>query len=338
MASRKINPSLKSNNDTGFGTQASQIGGRFVNKDGTFNLRKEGAPIFKRVSVYSFLLTITWLRFMLLIVGFFLLVNIIFTSLYLLMGESEIQGLIAPTTWGRVKEVFFFSVQTFTTVGYGRINPVGDGAHIISSLELLTGLLSVAVVTGLLYGRFIRPKAYIDFSEEALVSPYKNGRGLMFRMVPYKINHHITNAQITVTTALMDNSMEKPEFKFYSLKLERSRIDTFNMNWTVVHPIDEESPFFNFTREDLQKSELEIYVLITGFDQIFSNTVMHRTSYTFEEIVWGAKFKPMYRELGETTVVELNKLNDYERIDLGDNVLADAFTSVESSTTMPPAQ
>lgn len=179
-------------------------------------------------------------------------------------------------------------------------------------------MLSFALVTGLLYGRFTRPKAYLAFSERALISPYKNGIGLMFRMVPYKINHHLADARVVVNIAFMEMEEEKPQYKFYQLNLERSRIDTLNMNWTVVHPIDEESPLLNFNEEDMQRTDLELYVQVTGFDHIFSNIVIQRTSYTYKEIIWGAKFKPMYKESpdGNTTILELDKLNEMEKVTL----------------------
>lgn len=140
----------------------------------------------------------------------------------------------------------------------------------------------------------------------------------MFRMVPYKQNHHLTDARIVVNIAFEEMENDKHEFKFYQLNLERSRIDMLNMNWTVVHPIDEESPLLNFNEEDMHRSDLELYVQVTGFDHIFSNMVMQRTSYTYKEIIWGAKFKPMYHESadGRTTVLELDKLNEKEKVEL----------------------
>lgn len=318
---KKVNTFSKSNPDTGFGVQANQIGGRFVNKDGSFNMRKEGLPLLNRLSLYSNLLELTWAQFFGFILLFYLVANIIFTMLYLMAGHNELQGLLSHTLWGRIKEIFFFSTETFTTVGYGRVNPVGDGAHLIASLESMTGFLSFALLTGLLYGRFSRPQAYVAFSDNALISPYLDGIALMFRIVPYKVNHNITDARITVSVAFMETENDKPVFKFYKLKLERERIDTFSMNWTVVHPIDEESPLLNFTEEDMKNSDLELYVQVSGFDNIFSNVVMHRSSYTYDEIVWGAKFKPMYHESedGKTTILELNKLNSFEKVKLVSN-------------------
>jgi inward rectifier potassium channel len=314
----KVNPFSKANPDTGFGVQANRLGGRFINKDGSFNLKKDGWPFWKRLSIYSYLMDLSPLKFSVIIVSFYVVINLLFTGLYLLAGHHQLQGFEEGSEWGMIKETFFFSTETFTTVGYGRVNPVGLAAHIISALESLSGWLSFALVTGLIYGRFTRPKAYLAFSENALVGPYKGGLALMFRLVPYKTNHHLTDARVVVNIAFMEMDEDKPEFKFYQLNLERSRIDMLNMNWTVVHPIDEESPLLNFNEEDMHRSDLEVYVQVTGFDHIFSNMVIQRTSYTYKEIIWGAKFKPMYHESvdGNITILELDKLNEIEEAPL----------------------
>lgn len=316
MLGRKINPFSKSNPDTGFGTQATNIGGRFLNKDGSFNLKKQGLPFLKRTSFYSYLLEVSWPKFLGVIVLFYLVINIIYTAVYLLIGHDQLQGFLSSTEWGKMKEVFYFSTQTFTTVGYGRINPISDGADIVASIETMSGWLFFAIVTGLLYGRFTRPKAYIAFSENALISPYKNTTALMFRMVPYKSLHHLSDVKVVVNLSLQIRENGKPEYQFYQLALERSRIDMFNMNWTVVHPINEESPLLNFTKEDLDNSDAEMLVQVTGFDPIFSNMVMARTSYTYKEFVWGAKFKTMYHESedGATTILDLDKLNEFDAV------------------------
>ena len=318
MAISKINSSIKSNPDTGFGTQGGQIGGRFINRDGSFNIRKTGLPAWKRISIYSYLLEISWLKFLTFIILFYFLAGLFFTILYVLVGVDQLHGMLATTKWGKIKEAFFFSTQSFTTVGFGRLNPLGDGANIISSIETMSGFLFFALVTGLLYGRFTRPKAYIAFSEKALISPYKEGIALMFRMVPYKDIHQLTDTKVVVNLSLLITENGKSDYKFYRLPLERSSIDSFSMNWTVVHPIDEESPLYHYTKEDLVKADFELMVQLTGFDPIFSNQVMQRTSYRVNELVWGAKFILMYNQDddADTTVLELDKLSRYDKVEL----------------------
>jgi inward rectifier potassium channel len=317
---KNINPFSKHNPDTGFGVNAANVGGRFINKDGSFNLRKEGWPLWKRISIYYYMLSVPRWKFILIILGFFVLVNVFFSSLYLLIGVQELQGVIATTAWGKMREVFYFSTETFTTVGYGRVNPVGDLANVVSSIESMSGFLSFAIATGLIYGRFSKPRAFLAFSHNALISPFQGGTALMFRLVAYKNNHHITNAGIKVGVGLTVTENGQQVFKFYDLELERSRVDMLSMSWTVVHPINERSPLLGFSREDMELSDVEIYVSVQGFDDVFSSNVLQRTSYTYKEFVYGARFVQMYHESedGQTTVLELDKLNKYELVELPD--------------------
>lgn len=302
---------IKENTNTGFGVQPTQLGDRFVQKDGTFNIRKEGVSFWKRINLYSYMLKLTWLQFLGLMLLFYYTVSMLFALLYWWIGQDQFTGLISSTASSRFWELFFFSTQTFTTVGYGRINPVGPLADSIASLQAMSGWLFFALVTGLLYGRFTRPNAFLAFSHNALVSPYLDGWGLMFRMVPYKSLHHLTDARVVVNLARVESIDSKTEYKFYQLNLERSVVDSLSMNWTVVHPIDENSPLYNISVEAMKASDTEFYVQVSGFDPIFSNTVMQRTSYTWQEIVWKAKFLPMYRESedGASTIVRVDKLN-----------------------------
>jgi len=314
---KKINPFLKTNNDTGFGSNPNSYGGRFINKDGSFNLKREGIDLFKRVGIYQRMLSLPRWKFTCVILLFYFVINLLFTLIYLMIGSSELQGMISKTPWARFKEVFYFSTQTFTTVGYGRINPVGDAANLISSLEALTGFLSFAIATGLIYGRFAKPKAYLQFSELALISPYREKTALMFRFATYKDKHTLTNVEIKVNIALRVEEGGKTEYLFYDLALERYKVDSLPMNWTVVHAIDENSPLLGFNKEDIMAADVELYVLITAFDDVFSSPVLQRTSYTYKEIRFDAKFVPMYRESedGQTTILQMHRLNEF--VDLG---------------------
>jgi inward rectifier potassium channel len=317
MASgKKIDPFLKTNNDTGFGTNASNYGGRFINRNGTFNIRKEGISFINRYSIYHNMLTLPRWKFAGVIVLFYLTINLLYTAIYLLIGIDQLQGVIATEWWGKFKEAYFFSTETFTTVGYGRVNPIGDGANFVASIEAMTGFLSFALATGLMYGRFARPRSYLIFSEYALISPYKEGTALMLRFAPYKDNHTLTDVEIRVNIGLQVQEDGTAMYKYYDLQLERTKVESLPMNWTVVHPIDEKSPLLGFSLEDMKISDVEVYVLIRGFDDVYSNFVQQRTSYTYDEIRFNKKFIPMYRESddGRTTILELHKLNEWREV------------------------
>jgi len=312
----RINPFSKTNNDTGFGTNVNSYGGRFINRDGSYNLQKEGVSFWNRFSLFHSMLNMPLWKFITVIILFFLCINLLYTIIYILIGTEGFQGIVATTRWQQYKELYFFSTETFTTVGYGRVNPVGDGVNMVAAIEAMSGFLSFAVATGLIYGRFAKPRSHIAFSDHALIAPYQGKTGLMFRIASYKDNHNLTDAEIKVNIALQVQENGKASYKFYSLELERSKVDTLMMNWTVVHPIDEKSPLLDLTEEDYQSSDVEVYVQIKGFDDVYSTVVIQRTSYTYEEIIFNAKFVTMYRESedGKTTILELDKLSKYNKL------------------------
>jgi inward rectifier potassium channel len=179
----------------------------------------------------------------------------------------------------------------------------------------LIGLLSFAVATGLMYGRFSRPKAYLRFADNALIAPFKEGVGLMIRLAPFK-NTTLTDAEARVTLLITETDNEKPVNRFFSLDLELPTVSALTLSWTLVHPVTEESPLYGFTEEDFKNTRGEIIVFIKAFDDMFSNTVITRTSYTLQEFIYGAKFIPMFYREDDTTILDLAKLSSFEKADL----------------------
>lgn len=304
----------KNTDNSGFGDNAS---GRFINKDGLPNVRRKGVNIFNRFSWYHTMLELSTFNFLSYLVIAYVAVNLFFALIYYLIGVKHLTGIDKSDPVNEFIDVFFFSSQTFTTVGYGRIAPVGFMASLVATFEAFLGLLTFAIATGLFYGRFSRPRAYLKFSDIALIAPFKDKTALMFRLAPYK-NNSLTDAEVTISAAIevIENSVKKSNF--YTLKTRLSRINTLALNWTVVHEIDEDSPFFGFSDEDFKNTDIEIIVHVRAFDEVFSNTVVQRTSYISEEIVYGAKFIPMYYPDQEnlSTILNLDKINDYQQTDL----------------------
>jgi inward rectifier potassium channel len=251
----------------------------------------------------------------------FILINLIFASIYFIIGVDHLGGIITSTPFDNFLETFFFSCQTFTTVGYGRINPQGFLVSAIAAFQAFLGLLSFALATGLLYGRFSRPQAFLKYSHNAIIAPYKKGIALMLRMAPYK-NNRLSEVEVKLTVAMQLEENGKMVNKFYPLATEISKINSLNLSWTIVHPINEKSPLYDFNEQDLANANTEIFVFVNGFDEVFSNTVISRMSYIAEEIVWGAKFVIMYHPSNDrtATILELNKINDFEKVELPVNV------------------
>ncbi len=313
---KKINAQAKAEINTGFGTNTADYGGRFVNKEGKANMEKRGVSFFEKISWYHTMLALPGWKFFAVIFAFFVAANLFFAIIYYFFG-ANLNGMVSGSGLEKFAEAFFFSCQTFTTVGYGRISPVGFTTSAIAALEALLGLLSFALATGLLYGRFSKPTAYLRFSGNALLAPYKDFTAIMFRVAPFK-NTSLTDAEAKVTLGMTAEENGKTVNKFFQLPLEFSIVNTLTLNWTIVHPITEESPLYKLTAEDYANNRGEILVYIKAFDDMFSNTVVAKTSYTFNEIVIGAKFNPMHKRShnGDKTVLYLDKLNSFSPADI----------------------
>lgn len=310
----RINLRAKADKNTGFGTNASSYGGRFVNKNGSANVEKRGMPILQRISWYHTMIDMAVWRFMLIVLSFYVSINFIFATIYYVIGIEHLNGITSTDSeWVKFGQAYFFSAQTFTTVGYGHISPTGFLTSALSAAEALIGLLSFAIATGLFFGRFSKPTAFLKFSHNAVIAPYGEISGLMIRLTPFK-NTNFTDAEAKITLGMSIEENGKKVNKFYSLDLELEKVNALPLSWTLVHPITEESPLYQFTKDDYANTQGEILVFVKTFDDMFSNTVATRTSYTFEEVIYGAKFEPMYTRSNDNskTILYLDKLNSFE--------------------------
>ena len=313
---RKIN--IQSELNTGFAVNSENSSGRFYDRaSGGANVIKKGVSVLNRYSWYHTMLAMPIARFLSLLLIAYIIVNLFFAGIYYLIGIDHLAGVNQGSDIKNFSEVFFFSAQTVTTVGYGRIRPVGLAASAVSTFEAFLGLLSFAIATGLFYGRFSRPRAFLKFSHNALIAPYKEGTALMFRVAPYK-NNLLSEAEAKVNLAMQLEENGKIVNRFFNLDLEISKINALALSWTIVHPINEKSPLYNFNYADMVNAKIEALVFVKAFDEVFSNTVVQRFSYIASEVVWGAKFRMMYHadEKKKATVLDLDKLNDYEKIEL----------------------
>ncbi|MDB4925552.1 ion channel [Mucilaginibacter sp.] len=310
---RKFNPE----DDLGFGTQAVTKSQRLINQDGSINVKRKGLSLFNTSNNYHTLITMGWGKFWLLVLTGYLIANIIFAFIYVSLGPGALDGAVGITYFYRFMDGFFFSAQTISTVGYGHISPHGMAANSVAALESMMGLLAFALATGLLYGRFSRPSAKIKYSDHLLVAPYRdNGKGIMFRLANLRRNTLI-DLQMEVIFSYNEDVDGKKIRRFISLELERKRVSILTLNWTVVHPLDNDSPLKDMTAEDMVTTEAGFAVLLKAFDDTFSQTVHSRTSYQYDEIIWGAKFKPAFdRDEEGRIVLNLNKIDDYESIAL----------------------
>ena len=265
---------------------------RVINKDGQFNVRRSGAT-WRDAHPYILLVNLPFPVFLLYVTLGFVALNLLFATLYMAIGIDNVKGVEAPTEWLTFWNAFFFSAHTLTTVGYGNMYPSGVFANALAALEALVGLLTLAIVTGLLFGRFSRPSARIGFSKYMIVSPYQGGVSLQFRVVNRRSNNLI-NLEANVVLMAVEMVEGQHQRRFLPLDLERSSILFFPLTWTVVHPIDQKSPLYGKTPQDLERLKAEVMIMMKAFDDTSGQIVHARYSYRYDEFTWGAKFAPAF--------------------------------------------
>ena len=304
---------FKQAQDPGLGEKYFRHTKRIINKDGSFNIKRTGGGL-SSINAFHYLINISWTKFLLIVFAGFIGVNLFFAILYQLAGIENLTNAAAEDGLQTFLNTFFFSVQTFATVGYGGIHPTGIFSNIISSFESMTGILSFALATGLLYGRFSKPSAKILFSDKAIIAPFKDGKALMFRVANSRDNILMEMEANAMMTSL-DKGDGRFTRKYFPLKLEIKFIYFFPLPWTIVHPIDEESPLYGKTAKDLEAMEAELLIMVKGFDDSFSQHVISRSSYKYNEIEWDVKFIRAYTtdETGET-IVDLEKVSETEQV------------------------
>jgi inward rectifier potassium channel len=303
--------------DLGLASKDIVKGQRLMNKDGSFNGRRTGLPFWESFNFYHYLVGVSWFKFMFLVITGYVALNLIFALVYYLIGvDGHLIGVIAHNEAEKFQEAFFFSFQSFTTVGYGRISPIGSLASSIAAFESLIGLLMLAIATGLFYGRFSRPISKILYSKNAIIAPFKDINGFQFRIANEQ-HSELIDVEIRVTMSKLVFEGGAPVRKFFNLELEYTKINFFPLAWTINHPIDKDSPMYGMTKEDVERSQAEWFILLQGFDDMFSTIVNSRSSYRYNEIVVGAKFDNLYgKDSSGRVTVELDKIDDYHDMEL----------------------
>jgi inward rectifier potassium channel len=282
---------------------------RMMNPNGSFNVHRRGARL-RDFHPYLHLISMGWTRFLLVLLLGYTVANSLFAAVYYCLGRGHLQGADAPTEFGRFLNDFFFSAHTLTTVGYGNIWPSGPAANVVSVLEALVGVLGFAVATGLLFGRVSRPSARIGFSRRMLVSPYQNGVALEFRVVNRRAND-LMDIQARVMLMTVEMRDGRPQRAYKPLALERSEVVFMPLTWTVVHPIGDDSPLAGSAGEDLRRLQAEVLIVIKAYDDTFSQTVVARHSYRFDEILWQRSFAPAFSvDAGGDLVLDLQKVGE----------------------------
>lgn len=298
----------------GLDTKSGNAGYRALNKDGTFNVKKHNVPFFERINVFHSMVTMKWMHFFGILGSVYFGINILFASLYMWIGTEHLTGIRGTTSIEKFMDAFFFSAQTITTLGYGQVAPLNLPANMVAATESLLGLLLFALATGLMYGRFSKPFASIKYSTHGLISPYQDINGFMFRVVNPKMNQLI-EVEVSVIFSMKrerDNDLRE----FHSLELERSKVVFFPTMWTIVHPINDQSPLWGISRDEMLERDAEFVVFMKAFDESFSQTVYSKTSYKAEEIKWGEKFTFVTKRHGNGVAIDVSRIDETYPVDL----------------------
>lgn len=254
---------------------------------------------------YHLILALNWLQFFLLIVFVYVAANLIFAAIYQLQP-----GAVANTTRGFL-DYLFFSIETLSTVGYGYMYPVTVYAHVVASVEIFIGLLSVALVTGLMFARFSRPRARILFSKVAVVGRFDGAPTLMVRVANERHNP-ILEADVSMTLIRIESTSDGEKFRRqHDLHLIRRHSAAFALSWTIMHPITIESPLHGYTQKDL-KADLLIAVSVTGLDEILEQTVHARGEYNAENILFDHRFVDILIPDQGHTILDLTRFHETE--------------------------
>ncbi len=307
MASEK-----ESFKNSGFGSNPGHFSKRLINKDGSYNVNRSGVNWSDRYTIFHLLVNTSWPKFFLATIIYYTAVNVIFGLLYLFAGYEQVTGVEDGSMFFKFIQLFFFSSQTMTTVGYGHMSPVGLGAEIIAFFEAFVGLLSFALISGLFYAKISKPRIKVKFSRNALISPYREGKALMFRMAS-GMKANLGEARVRV---LLSKVEEDNVRKFYNLKLEMNKIFMFVTSWTVVHPIDDSSPIHGYSDEDLASCDAEILIHLSAYDETHAIEITTRHSYKFNEMVSNAKFAKIHdiNQEGAASIA-IEKLSEYQKLD-----------------------
>jgi inward rectifier potassium channel len=288
---------------------------RAINKDGSFNLRRRGSRL-RDIHPYLHLINMSWPYFLATVVFGYVATNLLFAAVYWGLGPGQLASVnTAGSVAGRFLDAFYFSAQTLTTVGYGTIAPRGMAANMVATFEALLGWLGFALAAGLLFGRVSRPSARIGFSPQMIVAPYQGGSSLQFRIVNRRVNS-LMEVEAMVMLMTVQGPAGQLKRAYDLLKLERNKIVFLPLTWTVVHPIDSDSPLFGKTPADLERLQAEVLILIKAYDDTFSQMVHTRQSYRYDEIVWSARFAPSFEFSQEgDMVLHIDRVGVYEPLE-----------------------
>lgn len=300
------------NEDIGLDRTGTKGRQRTINTDGSYNIQRITNRFMGNFHLYHWLITTSWRNFWLFAFFYYAIMNFVFAGIFFAIGPNTLGGMQPGNAFTQFMYCYFFSAQSFTTVGYGGLHPISKATNIVATIEAFIGVMTFAVATGTLFGRFSKPVSRIKYSANALIAPYKNISALQF-MVANELDNTLMDVEARVNLSWVeDEGNGKSIRRFEQAKLEYEKIAMFPTSWTVNHPIDESSALYGKSEQQLRDMDVEVFVLLKAYDDVFAQTIYSRQSYTTAQFVFGAKFeRPFSVNKQGKMVMDLSKVGEY---------------------------
>jgi inward rectifier potassium channel len=280
---------------------------------GRTEVTKLGVPRFNWHDAYHLILPMTWLQFFGGAISVYLVSNLLFALAYYL-GDHAINNAQSYT------DCFFFSVETLATVGYGNMSPATFYGHCVATTEIIAGMLSMAVITSLVFARFSKPTARLLFSRVVVVTTFDGVPTLMLRVANQR-RSYILDATASLVLLRDEETADGHSLRrFHDLKLERARSPMFALSWQIMHRIDKSSPLHGVTAEQFREGDMRMAVTITGVDETFAAGITARQDYAHEDMRFNRRFVDIFDEGDHPRhiYIDLGRFHDLEPEDAAD--------------------
>jgi inward rectifier potassium channel len=255
---------------------------------GTREMESRGAPGGFWTDLYHRSMTVHWPAFFGSAALIFIVLNTVFGLLYWL-GKDPIAN-VSPEL-PLPLSLFYFSIETLATVGYGDMHPQTNYGHLIATIEIFTGMSFLAVMTGLIFARFSRPRARFVFADYPVVTAHQGQPTLMMRVANAR-NNTMSQATARLWLVRLEYTAEGHQLRrFHELKLERQEHPMFALSWTLLHQIDKNSALFGVTTEELDKTDAALVLNISGVDDSSSQSLHARKLYYHTDIRWQHRYQ-----------------------------------------------
>jgi inward rectifier potassium channel len=273
---------------------------------GQLEFLKVNAEAWEWRDVYHWILSLTWSRFVMLVFGFYIFVNIVFAALYSIGGEC-----IAEMPPGSFLPAFFFSVETFATVGYGHMYPVSLYGHLLTTIEIICGMFWLAMMTGVIFVRFSRPTSKVIFSSKMVIAPFNGTPALMIQVANGR-HQSMVEAEFRIIFHRDETIAEGEDFRhFYDLKLTFDHLIVFPASITLRHVIDETSPLYGMTKEDLEKCDARFMASVVCIDTVIPAPMQSQHDYHWPDVRFNEHFVDVYSAApGDRWFVDYSRLDE----------------------------